>query len=227
MDVVYLVRHGRQNEELRYSLRSLRHLPHDRVWIAGGWPYWIANANLIAVPRTGSRYIHTTLSLIAAAEHPDVSEDFVVMNDDFYITSPIAQVEVHHRGEIGRALDGRTSNHYSRARVVIGEWLRAQGLPRLDYDLHAPMVLNRDKVLAMAEAGAPEPERFVFKRTVYGNLNAIGGTQIRDPKVRGARDRWDQALPYVSTAAHPFRSGDVGRFLREMLPDPSPYEVIA
>ena len=35
MDLVYLVRPGEQNEELRWSLRSLVNLPHERVFEVG------------------------------------------------------------------------------------------------------------------------------------------------------------------------------------------------
>jgi hypothetical protein len=32
-DVVYVVRPGEKNEELRDSLRSLAHLPHGKGWV--------------------------------------------------------------------------------------------------------------------------------------------------------------------------------------------------
>ena len=41
LDVVYCVKELITNEELRYSLRSLRNLPHRKVWIFGGCPKWV------------------------------------------------------------------------------------------------------------------------------------------------------------------------------------------
>ncbi|MFF3129757.1 hypothetical protein ACFVRD_48125 [Streptomyces sp. NPDC057908] len=40
-DIVYVVRPWNQNEQLRYSLRTLANLPHRRVWIAGYCPTWV------------------------------------------------------------------------------------------------------------------------------------------------------------------------------------------
>lgn len=37
-DIVYFVKESDENEELRYSLRSLKNFPHKRVWFYGGCP---------------------------------------------------------------------------------------------------------------------------------------------------------------------------------------------
>ncbi len=43
-DVVYVVRPGDKNEELRYSIRSvIANLPHRKVWIAGYKPTWLSD----------------------------------------------------------------------------------------------------------------------------------------------------------------------------------------
>lgn len=49
MDILYLCRPG-ENLELRYSLRSLRNVPHGRVWIFGDCPDWVTNVNLVHQP---------------------------------------------------------------------------------------------------------------------------------------------------------------------------------
>ena len=37
-DVVYFVKDTKENEELRYSLRTLKNFPHAKVWFYGGCP---------------------------------------------------------------------------------------------------------------------------------------------------------------------------------------------
>ena len=37
-DIVYFVKDTKINEELRYSLRSLKNFPHGKVWFYGGCP---------------------------------------------------------------------------------------------------------------------------------------------------------------------------------------------
>lgn len=40
-DLVWIVKPGDGNEELRWSLRSaVAHVPHERVWIVGSRPGW-------------------------------------------------------------------------------------------------------------------------------------------------------------------------------------------
>ena len=38
MDIVYLVKNSRTNDELTYSLRTLVNVPHDKVFLVGGCP---------------------------------------------------------------------------------------------------------------------------------------------------------------------------------------------
>lgn len=37
-DIVYFVKESKTNEELRYSLRTLKNFPHRKVWFYGGCP---------------------------------------------------------------------------------------------------------------------------------------------------------------------------------------------
>ena len=93
-DVVYLCRSG-ENEELRYSLRSLKNVPHGQVWIFGGAPSWISDrVNFVGVPQTDfnfrdawkTKFENTRRNLYTATQQPEVSEHFLLMNDDFYVT---------------------------------------------------------------------------------------------------------------------------------------------
>lgn len=40
-DIVYFVKESAKNEELRYSLRSLKNFPHGRVWFYGYCPSFL------------------------------------------------------------------------------------------------------------------------------------------------------------------------------------------
>jgi hypothetical protein len=223
MDVVYLCKHGSANEQLRYSLRSLVNLDHERVWIVGGWPRWVSDVRTIAVARRRSRYEHTTRSLCAAASHPEISETFVLMNDDFYIMHPTT-VQPHHRGEIGQVQDPRSSNHYRHNLRQTMDWLRTQGQTSLDYDLHIPMVLTKTQIREMAAMALPDSAQ-VFTRSVYGNLFGIGGTELHDPKVRDEQEGWHENWTYLSTTAITFYQGAIGSHIRAVFCEEGPYEV--
>ena len=69
-DIVYVVRPGERNEELRYSLRSLSNLPHGRVWIAGYMPKWVTGVEHIPSPAKPGSHVHAKANLRAACQHP-------------------------------------------------------------------------------------------------------------------------------------------------------------
>jgi hypothetical protein len=219
---VYLCRPGERNEELRYSLRSLRNLPHDRVWIAGGWPRWVRTETLKA-NRLGSKYRLTTNNLRAAAEHPEVSDRFIVMNDDFFVMRPIASVPPLHRGPITPETMKR--DRYTRSMDELVAYLRGFGFKHpLSYELHIPMVMSKRKVLQMFDLDCPPIALDRYKRSLYGNIYGVGGTLTRDCKVKARREEFRREALFLSTNDVTFNSEPVGAFIRETFPDPSPYE---
>lgn len=227
-DIVYPVRPGDWNEELRYSLRSLRNLPHGRVWIIGHKPPWVkerygANEGVYFWPRAqrSSKYRNANESLVEITQEAGtaLTSPFLLMNDDFYITSPLDQVDVFHMGPVDQVIDWyRTRHHrgvYWRGMVATNEVMKGQGITdALSYELHIPMPIYRDPLL---EAWAMGRHLDVLHiRTLYGNIAQLGGTYMEDVKVYGLQPRTHS--PFMST------NDRVLQHLRDMFPDPSPYE---
>ena len=90
-DIVIPCRPG-ANEELRYALRSLKNLPHRDVWIIGGIPDWVRDVRFYEYPRSTTKYETTAQHMVTACRHPEISDPFVLMNDDFYIMKPMKTV---------------------------------------------------------------------------------------------------------------------------------------
>jgi hypothetical protein len=94
----------------------------------------------------------------------------------------------------------------------------------INYDLHVPMKMNRDLLLAIQKYPG-------LSRTVYGNLYGIGGKQFNDVKVYTSTlslisrsyDFKDKDITYISTEDESF---DVvyENVLKDLFPDPSKYE---
>lgn len=216
-DVVYLVRDSPHDDELRYSLRSLVNLPHRLVWIAGHKPKWVRRVGHLPTSQTGGKFANQALNLSEACEHPDVSDPFVMFNDDFFVVRQIDEVPVLHRGllsEVSRLNSGR------------GSWrdrLRATsnvlGRDALSYDaLHVPMTFEKAKMSDVLET---MPHMGLF-RSIYGNRYEVGGTYSVNVKI--ASEDKDLDGPFVSTSPSAFASGPVGKRLRKMFPDPCMYE---
>jgi len=228
MDVVYLSKNG-ENPELRYSLRSLRNVPHERVWVFGGAPAWL-NPDTVTHVRSAqevSPFASTRKHLRAALKHDEVSDPFMLWNDDFYAMRYVAKVETLHRGPMATVLE----NSRSRTPWVKGLQGTMQFMNHslgmeapLSYDLHVPLVVKKAEMREAFEASRRLKVDGVHIRSVYGNLAGIGGRYSDDPKMLRRTDPFPRG-PWLSSNPDTFRS-TVEPVLRYLFPDNSTYERI-
>lgn len=221
MDVVYVVRTG-SNDELRYSLRSLRNLAHDKVWIVGHAEPWLRNYGYLATRQDGVSRRNAWQNLSAAASHRHISDPFVLMNDDFFVTAPVEDLIPQHRGSLlGHAAEGNGDRHSGLARTAT--LLRGLGVAEpLSYETHTPMVVAREGFAAAVEMCASDPH--LAPKSIYANLAGLGGINGGDAKVHDTSEEIP-AGPFLSTSDRSWARHPVGRLIRDMFPDPSPYEV--
>jgi hypothetical protein len=223
VDVVYFVKRGDKNEELRYSLRSLANLPHGRVWIVGHVPRWVDNVEHIPGNRHSTKWRNVYDNLQLACEHgPD---RFVVMNDDFFVMALMWRLPSLYRGTLDRHIASCRQSDWRRSLVATKAWLAGQGITSpLSYELHVPVVMDRARlgeVLDLAHTAGTLPQW----RTLYGNYWQVPALMAPDCKVRTTRQEWTPGGPFISTDDGTWRSHPAGRAVREAFPDPSPYEV--
>jgi hypothetical protein len=227
VDVVYPVKAGPcAGDELRHSLRSLVNLPHDRVWVVGDRPRWLVGARHIPVPQASTKYLNSTTNVRTACLNPDVSDPFVLFNDDFFVLQPIDEVPVLHRGPVDveeKRLIALRSGSYLRGLRDTRRVLATRGYTDLlSYELHVPLVVHKAAMLQALEMGSRVP--VWHKRTAYGAVARLGGVESADVKIASRLDLPPADAVFVSTTDEAFRSGAVGRFLRAAFPNPSPYE---
>lgn len=225
MDVVYVVGPEEQNDELRYSLRSLQNLPHDAVWVAGFIPEWVTGVGRIPVQQVSNKYANSAANLKAACLHPEISEEFVYFNDDFFVMKPIDTMPAYHRGPMKVLGDGRRRRTVSYRGGAADTFRLLQRLGHTDpiaYEpIHVPMRFERRKMLETLETGADIPA--LWYRTLYGNQWAVGGDEHPNVKISTRRRLPDPELVFLSTGVKSW-AGRTGRYIRRMFPDPSPYE---
>lgn len=227
MDVVYLVREGDQNEELRHSLRSLSHLPHDRVFLAGYAPAWTTRVGRLPTRQSrGTKYRNTERNLRAALESPAVSDPFVLMNDDFFILRAIDEVPVLHRGPLAAFLPAKPGRlgGYGSHRAATAAVIESLGIadPLAYEPIHTPLPVRKEPMLRALELGAGI--QGLQYRTLYGNLAGIGGELSPNVKIVDTAAVPSDDDLFVSTEDRSWERGAVGAYLRRRFAAPSPYE---
>jgi hypothetical protein len=224
-DVVVMVRQGRDFEELRYTLRSIAaNVPHNRVWIYGAKPKWLSAAAIHHEVRQGPvGHANTARILAAIATNRGLTDEWLWWHDDMYALTPVDEVPRLYRCTWGEWTSVKRKGPYGPAKTqATVDVLAAFGkVPEFCYELHVPMVVDRDAMADMVAAVTtwrPDALTHVQKRSLYGNWVGYGGIQAADVKTSG--DLPDGS--WASSSDDGFRTG--WQQLRALFPDPSPYE---
>lgn len=227
-DVVYLVRYGEANDELRYSLRSVAaNLPHSRVWMVGAKPSWVQGVGFVAGNKTGEYRANVWDNIRRMSLCDRMSDEVVLFNDDFYVTTPVAEVPIHYWGllaEHAKRISSPVPNDwYTRSLEATLRLLRERGVTNpLSYELHVPFVVDRERMAELV-GSSQIPRNPPQLRSLYGNLCAIGGTAFRDVKRDVSKDRRPKVpRPFYSTDDLYFPH--VRPLLDELFPDLCRYE---
>jgi hypothetical protein len=229
MDYVYVCRDG-DNEELRYSIRSIeKNMPEGKIWVIGGKPDWYTG-NFVHVEQTKKSYANVREQLRVACATEKISDDFVLMNDDFFVINPVKEIPTWYTGTLVdriRSLQQIKSQNagYLRLLILSNNVIRRTGVADpLDYELHTPMIMNKEKLLPILHSTA-------LWRSYYGNKYNVGGTKHSDVKVHSKDVLEDRAKNLIDITNEPYISGSDYNFeflkdiiLGEMFSQPSKYE---
>jgi hypothetical protein len=228
MDIVYICRDG-DNEELRYSIRSVvKNLPHNKIWVVGGKPDWY-KGNYIKVWQGRPKYINARNNLKAICAAEDISDSFILMNDDFYIINKVDFVPYMYSGTLDTKIKIRedlfTGNSYlTLLKQTLSSISRRSKKPILDYELHVPMVMEKKKLSKVLMFSG-------LWRSVYGNMFDVGGNQISDVKVYSKTDKFYPTSYDINNLQYDYLSSNDTSFemiknliLKKMFADKSSYE---
>ena len=232
-DIVYFVKNCPNNEELRYSLRSVeRNWLYRDVWFYGGKPNGIEPDEYVKVVQSApTKWENVRNMMVEVCKNDEITEDFWLFNDDFFILRPIKNFEPRYDGTLSTKIqqvrdmhngeDSEWTKNLGRLRGL----LQDNGKTEYCYAIHEPMLINRKKMLEVLEKFPNEP----MIRALYGNWWAVGGVQEKDPKYdipepSGMAQKIVQH-DIVSTSDESFKSGYIGRWLRDKFQTKSRFEV--
>ena len=227
-DIVYILKEDIKSEELRYSLRSVcKNFEYNKIWFYCGCPDDIRPDFHIPFQQTGKNKLEMVRSTYEAiANNEEITENFWLFNDDFFILRPYAQDIPKVNGTLDYlAYDikqrmGKES-YYTQAIRSTATILRNKGYDTLSYACHVPILLNRSIVKEVLEEF---PIEATF-RSAYGNYAKIGGELVDDVKIVDFDKIPDSNWDLLSTREDSFAKGKVGTYLRLKFSEPCKYEL--
>lgn len=227
-DIVYILKNDYKSDELKYSLRSVcENFPYRKIWFYGGKPKGIAPDFAVEYSQPGGnkwQKVNNTLRAICVNE--EITPNFWLFNDDFFIMQQIKSLEpmvggtLWARAQRIASMYGDNDSKYSAQLRATARVLRDAGYDRLDYALHVPMLINRKKGLQTIET-FPDCPMF---RSLYGNHHKIGGVVTKDVKIQSLIEVPKGNEILLSTNDDSFRNGKVGEYIRAAFPNPCKYE---
>lgn len=211
MNFVYICRDG-ENEELRYSIRSVvNNCNIDSLWVVGGRPDWYIG-NYIEVTQKYSKYKNAFNNFKTICNTSDIPDEFVLMNDDFFITSPVNTITSYYNGTLEEKINayetilGRSS-YINRLKATQDKLIQMGFDNPLNYEIHVPMLMSKklfNNVLGM--------NHNLLYRSIYGNKFSNSPVEMVDVKVYGS-DNFKPLSYDHKYMKYPFLSTESGSFL--------------
>lgn len=230
MNLVYFIKDSAFNPELKYSLRSAEtNLKDITVWFVGGKPMGLhPDRHLILRQEGKTKWANVAHTIYEFIMHEDCPEEFMLMNDDFFIMEPVDIIKTAFWGSLeGLGALITDKNHkfptgYVRRLDEATEALLAHNLTTYNFELHRPMPIKRDWMKLVYEKFG---ENTPCKRSLYGNLflSALNPVYAFDTKIARNSDPIPVG-PYLSTEDSTFENGPVGKLIKETFPNKSRFE---
>lgn len=222
-DIVYFVKDTETNEELRYSLRSLKNFPHNKVWFYGGCPKDLSPDHHIYVEQgQPTKWANIFKMFKLAVQNKDISSDFWLFNDDFFVMEPVEKGPNWFNGDLYKRVVTLEDKHngitpYSQQLRYTLKELEGMGCNTVNYALHVPMLINRKKGRELSKImDGP------MIRCVYGNYFNVGGVEHSDVKIDSV-DKLYKGGEYLSTNDKSFK-GAVGDQIKSIFSEKCKYE---
>lgn len=157
-------------------------------------------------------HINQILKLRWAIENLDITDEFYLFNDDFFVLKPVTDIPYYHRG----TLDEHLATRFGRG--IYTKVLKATrgflGGDALSYDVHVPFLFDKEKLYTLIQELEPKilDGTCPLIRSTYGNRFAVGGERIQDVKISSNFE----GKTYLSTSEASFRRS-VGKYIRSQV----------
>lgn len=223
MDIVYILRPWYDNcLELRFSLRSLANIKHDKVFIVGYKPEWCENViHIPAEDPYSVKSLNALHKITIACEDKRISDDFILMNDDFYICKPTEikyynqwTIEEHLQDKINRLWNSKYIQNIRKTLNIFPEWL--------DFSLHIPIIYNKEKFLKLWDKY--DKNEWYLLRNLYCNEYWVKSEYRQDYKIRNLKELVKDDQTFISNDDALIVNEEFREYLYNKFPNVSKYE---
>lgn len=154
-------------------------------------------------------HVDQILKLKWAIENLDLTDEFYLFNDDFFVMQPIEDIPYYHRGSLKEQSDKRRIGYYGLALKNTVNYLGVD--TSISYELHVPMLFNKLKLHKLINSLIPTiPKgKCPLIRSTYGNLYDVGGEYIED--IKNIKDY--EGKTFLSTTESSFKR-DIGDYIK-------------
>lgn len=227
-DIIYILKEHLDTDELKYSLRSIeKNFPHRKVWFVGnGQPEGLRPDVALSHKQTGkNKWDLIRSSMWKAVNEEELSENFFLFNDDFFVMKPFKKKFVNYvDGTLERRIqelhqEQNGLSPYTRTLFKLQQELIYLKEPTMNFDVHLPMLLNKEQVISsIFKCSSPQ------MRSAIGNLNHLPYVVHPDVKVYDLESVPEDET-FLSTNDKTFDNGKVGEYIRDTFNKPSRFEV--
>lgn len=227
LDIIYFVKEGFKNEELRYSLRSIcKNMEFKRVWIFGGCPLTILPDVRVRVDQVGkTKWDRVRNMYKMVCENKEVTDNFIMFHDDFFVMEPTDRIIPLYSCTLDehiKILEPHGPTAYSKLLRGCRDAIKEN--VALSYEIHTPFIFNKKMLLNVLDTF---PNCHAI-RTIYGNLYYAGQSErSNDPKIFDSKPNFDyKSSQFLSTDDSVINiNNDIWRWLQKQFPNKSKFEV--
>lgn len=246
-DVVYIVKNGDDNVDLKYSLRSLdKFCNFKNVWIVGYKPSWVQNVNYLATDQSDdNKWFNSRKNLKAACENKGITDDFILMNDDFVAIRPIINWKTNLNIYLGDATErskryNDKSSNWQKGYIYLDELLQILKCKHhYDFEAHIPMIINKGDFLKMLHMDDVktywnDATKVFHQRSLYKNVFLEQNEHpklVKDVKLKRSRDMMsvdvenvDWISVYDDVIGNSVNYPKLNAFLNNMFPNKCQFE---
>lgn len=226
IDIVYPLKEDDSDYlELKYSLRSLKNYQHKNVYLVGGKPSWVKNVKHIPFNDSFLDPQHNVLrKLYAISKNDQISQRFILMNDDFFILRKVKKIHYFYTGTYYNFLKRqRSKGESSFLSSADKTWQMLANYPNpKNYGVHVPIMFDRNKLKSMMEGLG---NKIYHLRSMYGNYYNVRGNKMNDVKAKDIRTlNMLRNGTFISVTDDFFRSNHFSAYIHNQFPSKSEYE---